>query len=492
MMFAVEKMENLKNRNKLLIAGQLLLILWWILCAFLYTVDTIDNISTIEGLKYLIVFEIFYILYSIYVLKIGFLNVYSVFIMTVSLYNVSLIFISLFFNDNTILFVNNWGLIIKYDDSVVIEYLNIILIFYLFIHLSALCVFSKRYRLKCRFEWFYDRKMEYNGLVLFYLSLFPALVYYYNYFEQLFLVGGYLNKYEMGVSTSDMNIFVRISDDLMKLGFLLILASKGKVKRLIMPCSVYLIIHFLESVLSGSRVFFISQALFILVYFSMRVKINLLKILIVMLFFVVFTVFVGKLRSTTDYNYESTTTKMTKGSIVEEFVESFLINQGASMHIVGLTVYLQSKDVIEHSMRFLIFPLYNAGGYVKGRPADDYYFLADRLAAKLIPSDFAKGSGLGSSIIAEFYIYGSVLTVALFSMLYGAMICFLDLIKFQSNRFLLFFIILLPGLFYVGRADPLYPMLSTYKIFILYYILIELGIFNKLVRSVKRIFFYQM
>ena len=483
-------MNSLKNRNKLLIAGQLLFILWLIVCGFLYAVDVIDEISAIEGLKYLIVLEFFYIVYSIFVLKIGYLNVYSLFIMPISLYNISLVFVCLFLNDNTLLFVNGFDLIIKYNNSTVIEYLSVILIFYQFIHLSALFVFDKKCKLKHGYEWTYDKKMEYNGMILFYLFLVPALIYYFNYFERLFLAGGYLNKYEMGVSTSDMNIFVRLSDDLMKLGFLLILASKCKIKRLIIPCVIYLVIHFSESILSGSRVYFISQSLFMLVYFSMRIKISMMKVSVVVLSFIIFAIFTGNLRTTTDYDYESATTKMTEGAIVEEVVESFLISQGTSLHIVGLTIYLLNKDVIEHSMCFLTYPFYNVSGYVKGQSADDYYYLSDRLAAKLIPVNFAEGAGLGSSIIAEFYIYGGILTVVIFSMIYGAIVCLLDLIKFKSNRFFLFFMILLPGLFYVGRANPLYPLLSTYKVFVMYYLLIGLGVMDKFRLSIKKIMLF--
>lgn len=477
---------NLMNKKKLLIVGQLLLILWSIACAFLYIINVIDKPLAIEGLKYLIVLEILYIAYSIIVINIGFLHVYSVFIMTVSLYNVSLVFVDLF-GGNDMLLTGSLGCVdIKYNKSIVVEYLSIILIFYLFVHLSALCVFLKSSKLKNIYIWDYDKRMEANGMTLFYLFLVPALIYYFSYFKQLILAGGYRNMYELGISTSDLNIFIRLSDDLMKLGFFLILASKSRLNRLIIPCIIYLLLYFIQSILSGSRVHFISQSLFLLVYFSMRIRIKMLNIAVILFFFIFFSIFTGYLRSTTDHDYNAATTKLVDNAISDEIVETFLVGQGSSMHVVGVTVDLSNKGIIDHSMRYLTFPLYNNSGYVKGRSRNDYYNLADRLSAVLIPKDFLYGAGLGSSIIAEFYIYGGVFTVIIFSILYSVLICLFDLSKFKSNQRLLFFMIILPGLFYVGRASPLFPVLSTYKLFVMYYVLIAFGFVDKVRLLIKK------
>lgn len=107
-----------------------------------------------------------------------------------------------------------------------------------------------------------------------------------------------------------------------------------------------------------------------------------------------------------------------------------------------------------------MYPFFVPGGYVDGHLTEDYYNLADRLSAEIIPVEFANGAGLGSSIIAEFYVYGGLISVVFFSIIYGMFIRFIDLFKYQSNNILFIFILILPGLFYVGRASPVYPFIS--------------------------------
>lgn len=470
----------LEEKCKMLIVEQFLLIICSAVLGLLYCLNLIDGSVAIEGLKCLILFSFVIILFSIIVLKIGVLHVYTVFILTVSLYNISYIILSLFVGNDILMSTNGFAIWVKYSERLVVEYLSAILCFFCFVNLSFLCAFFNRNNISNK--WNYDKKMESNGLFLFYLFLLPSLYYYYYYLGQVFFAGGYTGKY--GISTNGLNFIVRISDDLLRLGFFLILASKCNIHKLIFPCLVYLTIQFCVSFITGSRVYFVSQALFVLVYFSMRASVSKLGVFIVSVSLVLFSVFVRNLRSTVDYDVESATS-LSENSVFDQVIESFVLPQGVSMHMVSLTAYLLERGDIDYSLRYLLYPFFVPGGYVDGHLTEDYYNLADRLSAEIIPVEFANGAGLGSSIIAEFYVYGGLISVVFFSIIYGMFIRFIDLFKYQSNNILFIFILILPGLFYVGRASPVYPFLSAFKVYALYLILIKSSVLDEFRMKLK-------
>lgn len=468
-------MQSIKKAD-LLISGQLALIVFSILFYIICNLNAIDINIGIECVKYMIVISFIAILSAIYLLKLGLLHIYSVFIMTVALYNASYVFLSLFEGNNLLFTTGGFAINAKFTEYIVFEYLNAILFFFLFVHMGALIAF-KGDKNSIFNPWIYDKKMEFYGRFLFYLFLIPALYYYYEYLKQVFLAGGY--KYKYGISISEVNLFIRTSDDLLKLGFYLILASKCKLSKIILPCTIFLIIQFTLSIITGSRVFFISQALFILVYLSMRIKIRIRDLILVLLLFISFSIFVRNLRATEDYNIEDATSNKSN-SILDEIKESFILPQGASMHTVSLTTYLIDINRIEHSLLYFIPPLLKSTGYKEYYSENDYNFLADRLSFILIPKEFRSGGGLGSSIIAEFYAYGGIIFIIIFSMIYGYSVYYLNHIKYKSKNITLFFIIILPGLFYVGRAHPLYPIITTFKLFALYFILVKSGVLNQI------------
>ena len=469
---------------KILLFIQSVLIVLSLIYSFLYNCNLAGFVS-ITGMKLLIIISLIYIYISLYVLKIGFLHVYSIFIATVSLYNISYVLVSFWVGDSILYSTKSFMPInfTVYSAKIVFNYLSIILFFYLFIHLGALFYISTLKAESYRdYEWKYDAQMELYGKILFYAFLLPSLYYYYHTLGQIFLAGGYMNAFGLEGSRN-MNIIIRISDDIMKLGSLMLLASKAKKSKIIVPVVVYLLINFCISVISGSRVYFISQALFILVYFSMRVKIRPVIILLCVSFFVVFSIFVRDLRSSSDYTVNSNVSEMFS---FDEFVDSFVYPQGGSMHIVGLTVSLLEENKLNYSMRFFLDPLMGKRGYEINKRTDEYYNLADRLSAIMIPKYFIAGGGLGSSIIAEFYIYGGFITLITFSFLYGFLIFLLDDYKYKTNRMLTIYLFLLPGLFYVGRAHPWYPLQNLLILVVLYLLLLKSGLMKTVVGLLRR------
>lgn len=466
----------LVKNTRILLSVQIIWAVIVIAFYLLYKIGCFNIEISIDIAKYFILISLFLIFFSFYLLKLGLLHIYSVFIYTVFMYNISYVILSFWLGNEILSYTYDFGTFLIFDSVVVVEYLNVILLFLIFIHLGALFAFSINEKQKFVDEWSYNGKMELYGLFLFYLFLLPTLFYYYTFLKQIFLAGGYLYKFGLS-GTTDMNVLIRVSDDLLKLAFFLLLASKSKFSRLIVPTLIYLAIQFATSFISGSRVFFITQALFILVYISMRIKIKTTTILLVVLSFILYSIFIDNLRTTDGYDVN--TAIHNSNEQIENKIFDLFLGQGSSMHILSLTLSLVEKDELEPSLRYFFDPLLGETGYIEGKPEKDYFFLADRLSAVFIARDFSAGAGLGSSIIAEFYVYGGVISVAIFSMLYGFVICRSDVYKYKSSEVLFFFLLMLPGLFYVCRAHPLYPILSLFKIFIFYLVLIKSRIIDK-------------
>lgn len=467
----------LNKYNKILIL-QLILIVVSVVYYCIVAIFNINGESCILGLKLLIILSFVSAIFSLYILRLGLLHIYSVFYIVVSLYNMSYVFLSFTRGDYLLFSPENLVMSGVYSNNIVSKYLFAILFFSLFVHLGAMLLLGRRYEsISMKSIWRHNDKIEFYGLFLFYAFMIPALYYYYSFLKQILLSGGYINKY--GISTDEMNILIRVSDDLFKLGFILILVSKSKIKTIILPCVIYLTIQFCASVITGSRVFFVSQFLFVLVYFSLRFKIKYTTIFSLLFALVLFSVVVGSLRQTDDYDTSSITV-FSGNSLLNEISESFIISQGMSMHTLALTVYMIENKEFDTSIRYLVYPLFIKGGYVNEKFPDDYYYIADRLSNRIIQKKFIGGGGLGSSIIADFYASGGLFMVVFLSLLYGICIAYISLNMFKSHDFLFVVLLILPGLFYVGRAHPFYPIISVYKLIFFYLILIRTGLLEKL------------
>jgi len=348
-----------------------------------------------------------------------------------------------------------------YTQFVHSETLFSIIIFMLFIHFGVLLSLQYSRRPSLNITSWEDSGTNTNltsiiGLFIFYISLLPAYYYFFSVIKEAFLLGGYQNyAFTETEGTTKLPFFIRISDDLFKFGFWLYLSTIPKKSKLILPTILFFLPFFLMSFFTGSRVHAIVQGVTLVTYFAIVKYVNVKNMMAFMLIFILFATFIGVLRGTQDYDLVSAKTIVDDKGINP--FEDFFLAQGVSAHTICLTIVLVETHKIDYSLKFLIEPLYNKPGYQQNKKADDYFLLSDRISY-YFTGNFENGGGLGSSIVAEFYAVGGIFGVMFFSFCFGFLLLWL-LFKINNPLGFLFFLLLLPGIYYTPRGYALTPLI---------------------------------
>jgi oligosaccharide repeat unit polymerase len=148
----------------------------------------------------------------------------------------------------------------------------------------------------------------------------------------------------------------------------------------------------------------------------------------------------------------------------------FFATQGISVHAIGLTIDYNNKELISKDIRYFFEPVNNifvqfgnAFGVQTRRSIQDDFFLGDRISYIYEVNMLSRGGGLGSSLIAEFYIVGGVFGVVIGGFLYGLIIMLLVNKWFKSNLGVLLLLFVLPMLYFTPRAHPLQPFTEAVK-----------------------------
>lgn len=465
---------SLKNREAILYVHIILICV----CTIFYLYLFLNDIFYQKIAEFLVLFSFGWVYFSSGLLKIPFFHPYRMFLLTLFLYNISGIGLSFLnildlFKDLILGGVSNSF----YTHSIIIEVFACITTFVLFIHLAVILYSYRKVSISTNTEWRYNRVMEKTGIYVFYIFLVPSLYYYYLLIAQYIAAGGYLYQSQVE-GTVNTNILIRISDDFWFLGLILILASKAEIKKILFPVILYVLVFLLLSFVSGSRVYFVSLSLAIASYFCFRNLFSPKILIIILAIFVSISMIIGVVRGASDY--EQAFLKMRGEKKSENALIEFISQQASTMHIIGLTAFYVENKKIDFSCRYLYDMLILPTGYIKGKPVGDYYLLSDRLALLTLKSDFSMGAGLGTSIIAEFYICGGICAVMLLSFIWGLFLMHIYSIAMRSNFYFLCFLLMLPGIYYTPRAHPLYPILSLMQPLILYGLII---CFRKLAKS---------
>lgn len=358
-----------------------------------------------------------------------------------------------------------------YTDYVQKETLFSILFFLLFLHTAVIYFYKKNN---------YDFRTDGNnntqyisimGLSLFYLFIIPAYYYYFKVIIEAFLLGGYSNYvFTDTEGTTNLPFIIRISDDIYKFGFWLYLSTRPEKRKLILPTILYFLPFILMSIFTGSRVYAIVQGATLITYFAMVKYINARSIIIFFSIFIAFAVFVGIFRGIEDYNLSDLKTMVDEKEASP--LEEFFTGQGISAQTIALAVVSVENNDIKYSLKYLFYPIMANNGYQYGKSSDDYFFLADKLSYHFLNS-FNSGGGLGSSIVAEFYVLGGIPAIMFFSFLFGWLIIWMtSLIKTQNG--FMFFLLLLPGFYYTARSHPLTALLFSGQQILLFFVLLLL------------------
>lgn len=333
--------------------------------------------------------------------------------------------------------------------------LSLINLFMLFLHFGIIGGSMIKEGEQVLQHWKHDPVLERVGFFLFWAFLLPAIIYWYQFISFVFEYGYRgLNSESVIISS---NIFIRLSDDMLMCGYFLLLSSKTTIKKLRWPTLIYIFI-LLATLLTGRRIFFFTQLLTIIAYYGWRNKISKKCFFAIAIGMVILAVIVGIYRSITDF---SAVNKY-------NFFSNFIADQGISVHSVGLTVDYINQGDLSYDIRYLVQPLENIIGTVhSGYHADQLvshnFFLADRLSSLFDQELFISGGGLGSSIVAEFYVVAGIWGVILGGFGFGFALIMISRVLFRFNIGMVILLITLPMLLFTPRAHPLLPLVELVK-----------------------------
>jgi oligosaccharide repeat unit polymerase len=238
------------------------------------------------------------------------------------------------------------------------------------------------------------------------------------------------------------------------LGFYLFLACFPQKKELKLPVVIFGGLLLL-SLGIGLRGTVFTQIFVLIAYFGLRSMMNKKLLGVIVLGVIVLSQVVGQIRAQKDVSSLKSQT----------MVEKFLQSQGTSIMVVGLSV--QEKEKLENVS--ILSPLFYTANYSfiakmlnqsppKGQ-GEEFISTTKSLDATLAynanKAAYLSGHGLGTSMIAEFYVWGSFLGVIL-----GCFVCLYFIVyiferyKYSiSGMFLLLYI--LPSFFFWPRSHPL-------------------------------------
>jgi len=364
-----------------------------------------------------------------------------------------------------------------YEGRVIGRYLQFrtlicLMLFLCLMHLGVILALKKNSGIKL-ISWTHNLNMERFGKFLFWSFLIPSIYYYY-IFISFTLENGYANKL-YGDDVIDANILIKLSDDILKIGYLLLLASKPSIKSLKYPTILYLVIMF-STLLTGNRVYFFTTVLMIMTYFGYRNMLSKKVTLIIGSTLLVLAVLVGVYRTFNDFsfvgNYE-----------YDNFFVSFFRDQGISIHTVSLTIDMIDQGILTYDFRYLYMPL--LGLLYQSDVVLERFYLADSEAFLYDSSYYSLGGGFGSSIVSEFYAYCGIIGV-----IFGSLICGFLLIKsvnllFRNNWSVYGMLLMLPMLYYTPRSYPLIPIITSIKPLILTIFLFILFDFFYIKRKIR-------
>jgi len=441
-----------EQKNKISLSIHLIMLTILLLLYFL-NLTQITNVT--DGILISVMLILFlWIYFSAGYIGIEFYHPYRLFLLIFFLYNVGGLVYSLFTGIDFFEITFGYYSSSLFTKFVHTETLFSILFFIMFIHLGVLIYlqYNEEPFLNL-FSW--EDSTKYftakTGLILFFISILPAYFYFFTVIKEAFLLGGYQNyAFSETEGTMSLPFVIRISDDIFKFGFWLYLSTLPVKRKLIIPTILYFLPFLLMSFFTGSRVHAIVPGVTLLTYFAAVKFLNTKNMVVFLVIFVLFSTFVGILRGTQNYDFESV-----KTIIVEEEnnpIADFFLTQGASAQTISLTIVLIETNKINYSWRFLVEPLYSKNGYLPQKKGDDYFLLSDRLSY-YYTGNFESGGGLGSSIVAEFYAIGGILGVMFLSFFFGFLLFWL-LSKINSPIGFLFFLLLLPGIYFTPRGHP--------------------------------------
>lgn len=312
--------------------------------------------------------------------------------------------------------------------------------------------------------WFFFRKVSkyffYFTLIFRFLYLIDIsrFVSSYDYFE-----------YYLSYSSSLPGLFIRFAS-MYDVAFFSFLASEPKKRESLIPISLY-IIEGVFSLRTGQRANFMMNILIILIYVVIcnRKKLNARKWFtkkVVISCIVVFPLLMVILNNFGQQRGRS-------GELQYSYTDSFLhffYAQGVSANVIGYTKEL--SDYIPKGKVYSIGPFFEftnnlLGNRYYGQTSEralNGFLFSHTISYLIMPDMYLRGSGYGSSFIAELYHDLGYIGIIVGSFGYGILLRKL-FCWYLSNRYLRIFMLLMTrSLLFIPRAGATSFLVSTFAL----------------------------
>jgi oligosaccharide repeat unit polymerase len=301
------------------------------------------------------------------------------------------------------------------------------------------------------------------GILIFIFALPGILTKYYLQLHVIFQQG-YLAIYNGSLQGIKYPLICTGSGTLLLIGYSIFISSKPNKKQFLIISIIFLITQLING-LKGQRAVLMFPFVFV-VWFYLKFyvgNISKKKIIIIVLCVAVVGQSINFLRSNRHF-----TTK--NESFAEKYISSFFVQQGVSFFIFP---YMLHYDLKNDRYPYLLAPL-DIRSYGELQTLDRlqrFNYLPDHLMYRMLPKDFKKGSGIGSSLLAIFYDLPNAVAILL-CFLMGFFIAKFDVyikksrLLLASSYYIVFAVVSSP------RYEPLQLFYDLVMVWIVY-LLIE-------------------
>jgi oligosaccharide repeat unit polymerase len=319
--------------------------------------------------------------------------------------------------------------------------------FLLFTFLGVLLGHKREDRVKKVKEVNFSPYLFVVGIIFFCLA-FPGVIT--KYYIQLPIVfeKGYEAVYDGTLQKVSYPFICHGAGTLLGIGYCIILSSKPNRKHFLIFTIIFLLSQVINA-LKGQRSVLMFPAIFAVWFYFKFYTENVSKkiVLVIALGVIVFSQFILLFRSEKQY--------MADKPIIEKYISSFFVGQGASFFVFP---YMIHYDLKNDGYPYLLAPL-NIMSWGKTQDMErlQYNFVGDRLMYRMLPESYKAGAGVGSSILAVFHDLPYIIAIVL-CLLFGFLIArFEHLLK--GSRTLLVFSYFI---FFSIIASPRYELLNSF------------------------------
>ncbi len=457
-----------------------LIILFFILI-FLQFILWIQSPSeaVVSFLKYYSCFIYLFCIALLLCIKTVIVFPYIFYLLTFGVFILSRVFLDVLGFEDAYFYVATWAGDWSYFSlPIQFEMLNSIIFYLLFSFVGFLssCLFINRSDCEtCIKNDSLILKIRRLGFFLFMIFCVPYLLYLYQAVK--FVVeNGYVAVYLNESSTTVDNPILRISDDLCLVGIYLYLSTFPVGKKYVFVSCFY-IFTLLILLGTGGRSATFTQVLTFLVYLGIRgIRVDwrwMLRFVLIGFGLIYVAQLVNDFR---DNGFKELDQKKDE-VIFTQLVQSFFWQQGTSIQTIGRTI--QYADEVTNGWLYFVGPITNSlrenklmeylglgipGGQTLGTVMEGYSW-ANWLSYKVSPKYYLNGHGMGSSMIAESYLFGNMFGVMIVGYIYTFIIMrFIARCKKKySYMYMLFY--MLPVFFISPRAAPLSIITALYRPF---------------------------